>query len=140
MMVVMSSQQALKLKDVLVGYKFDNANYSFTESKVTVVDSRDGSKNQTLLDSCVTFLAGHSDCSVMSNVMIFSNKYWLGLLSYLTPKETWIRLMRKRAKTTFMVVVNRLKEKEPSSENLTIFWFDDTDKFITLTRQKRVAF
>ena len=81
-MVMMSSQQARNLKDELVGYEFDNANHSFTESTVTVVDSKDASKNQTLLantvksmDSRVAFLPGHSDCSVMSIVLIFSNKY-----------------------------------------------------------------
>ena len=49
-MVMMSSQQARNLKDEVVGYEFDNANYSFMESTVTVVDFRDAGvyKNQIM--------------------------------------------------------------------------------------------
>ena len=32
--------------------------------------------------------------------------------------------MMRRARTAFIVVVNRSKKKEPPSENLAIFWFD----------------
>ena len=72
------------------------------------------------------FFAGFTLCHVKCHVLswFFSNKCWLCLLPHLTPKENRIRQMRRRARTTFTAVVNRLKEKEPSSENLTIFWLD----------------
>ena len=141
MMVLMATQQALNLKDELAGYEFDNANFSFTESAVTVIDWRiynsDISYRLILSNQCIALqwtpmflcslpgsllLQCHVKCHVLS--WFLSKNYWIGLLPHLTPKEIWIRQMRRRARTTFTAVVNRLKEKEPSSENLTIFWLD----------------
>ena len=73
----MASQHALNLKDELAGYEFDIANFSFTESAFTVVDSRDAgaSTNQTSLANTVQSMISyvlcqvHSYCSVMLNVL-----------------------------------------------------------------------
>ena len=40
--------------------------------------------------------------------------YWFGLLPHLTPRESLMRQMRRRARTAFMVAVQRWKERKLS--------------------------